>query len=101
MVTNKMGIYYEYGIEYVGYDSDGKYITLLPIKVFDDRLIRSKYYEQREPFYRENYGSSWCTKIDVIDFIDIQLYDQERKVIQEASLKDQGFYDVSRVHSTL
>lgn len=75
-----------------------KYMILLSIKVFDDRLINSKYYEQREPFYRENYGSSWCTKID---HINIELFDHERKVIEDSSLKNRGFYDVSRSHSTL
>lgn len=88
-----MGIYSEYGIEYGGYDREGQYITLLPLDVFDQRLMHSTYYIQRKKFYEENYGLTWCIKIDTID---IELFEDERKLIQQASLKD-----VSRVHSTL
>lgn len=90
-----MGIYSEYGVEY---DLHGIYITLLPLNVFDQRLMHTTYYIQRKNFYQENYGSTWCIKIDTID---IELSELERGLIQKESLKDQGFYDVSRVHSTL
>lgn len=93
-----MGIYSEYGIEYGGYESNGNYITLLPIKLFDERLIHSNYYSQREKFYQENYGLSWCIKIENID---IELRDLEKELVQKTSLRDLGFYDVSRVHTTL
>jgi hypothetical protein len=93
-----MGIYSEYGIEYGGYNLDGKYITLLPLKVFDQRLKHSTYYIQRKKFYEDNYGSTWCVKIDTID---IELCEHERELIHKTDLKDHSFYDVSRVHDTL
>lgn len=44
-----MCIYSEYG----DYDLYGTYVTFLPSKVFDDHLIHSKYYVQREKFYQK------------------------------------------------
>jgi hypothetical protein len=93
-----MGIYSDYGVEYGGYDLNGTYITLIPLKIFENRLIQSTYYVQRKKFYETHYGATWSIKIETID---IELSEEERALIRTTSLTDHGFFDVAKVQSTL
>lgn len=59
-----------------------KYTTVLPINIFDERLLLTTLQEK-----------SWSIKID------IELH--ESGLIQKTVLRNHGFYDISRVHSIL
>lgn len=93
-----MGIFYEYGVEY-GYRrvTDGSYITVLPLRQFNNRFLASDYYRRNRHDY-DVVRNEWLRRVEDID---ITLTPAEETVVRGAIMTgaeqgDMGFYSVCR-----
>jgi len=109
--NQKMGLYPEYGVEYAMIMNDGSIGVIYPVRNFDERLLKSNYYIEREKFYHKNHCKVWREKIDNNNNnnnnLDIEVTRDEKKHIDDIleknkdKIKEHGFYDAGYVESTL
>lgn len=101
-----MGLFYEYGIEY-GYHRaiGGTYVTVIPIREFNNRFLASDYYRRHRHDY-DVVRSEWIRRVEDIDIV---LTPAEEALVRGAVLtgaeqggvSDVGFYSVCRCGSSL
>jgi len=97
-----MGIFSEYGIEYVITLNNGAIIPVALIKQTNERLLASKYYQSRKEYYA-THCAQWREK--AID-CDCELSPREKDKLNELlsmydkNVMEHGWYDVSYISST-
>lgn len=97
-----MGIFFEYGVEY-GYRrvADGSYVTVIPLRQFNNRFLESDYYRSHRHDY-DVVRSTWSRR--VAEGVDITLTKAEEAIVrgaiitgaEQGGVDDVGFYSVCR-----
>jgi len=95
-VSDCMGIYYKYGVEFGILYDDGRYEVIYDISNFDARLLESQYYKQVTT--QQIPRRQWRRFVHKHN-IDISLTHSEQEHVRiyidgKYGIKEYGFYDV-------
>jgi hypothetical protein len=98
-----MGIYPDHGIEYHVVLKNSKRFIIVDTKATDDRLVKSKFFKDREgEWFMVN--RSICVKIE--DELDVELTEKEKEKLQKCldkygeEVDRYGWYDVCNIYDT-
>jgi hypothetical protein len=102
-----MGIYPDHGIEYHVVLKNNKRFIIASTKATDDRLVKSKFFKDRESeWFAINH--SMCVKMEDkdVDELDVELTEKEKEKLQSClekageDLDRHGWYDVCSIYDT-